>query len=189
MRKKGFTLIELLISSAVFILIITLLIGLFAQIFKAQSKVITSQQLLDQTSYALEYMGRFLRMAKKSQDGECLSASGLNYEIFSAGGEPGGGIRFLSSKTKCQEFFLENGQIKSRTSWNTSKTGFGSALSLTSDKFLIEPGSLKFAIQGEQLGDNLQPRATIFMEIGRNPDLKPKIQLQTTVSQRNLDIP
>lgn len=192
MKQKGFTLIELLVSFTFFILVIILLVGLFVQLFKAQSKVITSQQLLDQTSYALEYMGRFLRMAQKSINTNCLSVAGITYENGTAGNEEV--IRFINYQGNCQEFFLDSGQIKRRRSGATDGSRDGSFNTstpspITSNSFLIKAGKLKFRISGAQSEDSLQPKVTISIEIGSPPDLKPKIQLQTTVSQRNLDLP
>jgi len=53
---------------------------------------------------------------------------------------------------------------------------------LTLPGLVIE--ELKFKLQGESSADNLQPRVTIFLKIGSPL----KIELQTTISQRNLDI-
>ncbi|GAI33847.1 unnamed protein product, partial [marine sediment metagenome] len=57
--------------------------GVFISGFRGQRSALSSQRLLDQTSYALEYMSRALRMASKQTADipACLSQDGLNYEI------------------------------------------------------------------------------------------------------------
>lgn len=188
--KTAFTLIEILITVAIFSIIIAAASGFFVSAIRVQRRVLATQELLDQTSYALEYMGRALRMAKKELGDNCLSSWGLNYEIpgyWRLGGDEdlGKGIRFINALegNDCQEFFLADGQLKY---WKKSS---GETFPLTSDKLKIT--SLKFKLKGKSQGDDLQPRVTIFLEVlgrGREGE-QPKIQIQTTVSQRNLDVP
>ena len=64
-RNKGFTIIEMLVAVTIFTLVTGSITGLFISSIRSQSKVLTTQKLLDEASYAMEYMGRFLRMAKK----------------------------------------------------------------------------------------------------------------------------
>jgi len=60
---------------------------------------------------------------------------------------------------------------------------------MTSSAFKIN--TLKFKLSGERQDDSLQPRVTIYSEIkgaGQKPEERPQIKIQTTISQRNLDI-
>jgi len=180
-KEKSFTLIEMLVVVALFSLIITTVIGAFVAAVRNQKKVLTYQQLLDQTSYSLEYMSRALRMAKKDTTGTCLTTAGANYEFLSDNG-----IRFLNSKDKCQEFNLEDGSLKGRISSDNKRWSFSELLPLTSNDLQIN--SVTFFLQGENQTDNLQPKVTIFLEIqGKGLGSQPKLNIQTTISQRNLD--
>ena len=175
--KRGFTLIELLVGIAVFSLILGSVIGIFISAIQLQRDFLKKQQVLNQLSFAIEYMSRALRMARR-EDGtfNCLPED-FNYD------NPGGTIskiRFINhlQGDDCQEFFLEGGSLK-------YKKGIGSTeetYPLTLPGLVIE--ELKFKLQGESSADNLQPRVTIFLKIGSPL----KIELQTTISQRNLDI-
>jgi len=171
---KGFTLIELLVSAAVFSVAMVIITGIFVAAVKTQKRIIETKKILGQVSYAVEYMSRSLRMAKKDTSGTCLSVSGLNYEnIFG-----NSGIRFINSlqDDDCQEFYLAGGQIKYLKE--------GQVLNLTSLDINIT--ALKFSLSGQDQNDNLQPFVTIYLEA--TPKNGAPISVQTSVSQRNPDV-
>jgi len=182
--NKAFTLIEMLVAVTIFTLVIGSAVGLFISAIRSQTKALAAQKLLDETSYTIEYMSRFLRMAVKDPSGGCLTTAGpgYNYENSDKDGIPGGdswAIRFIDYHGQCHEFYLENGFLMEKVSTQP-------ALELTSDDFEIS--SLNFNLSGQDGADNLQPRVTISLTIGKKPDLKPQITIQTTISQRNLDL-
>ncbi len=182
MRNKAFTVIELLVAFMIFSLVIGSSISAFLLIVRHQRKVLLKQEIINQTSYATEFMSRALRMAKKDDLGECLSQGGLNYENTD---EEAFRIRFINhlQDDECQEFFLENGQLKHKRKISSGQE----TLDLTSDKFQIS--SLEFNILGESEQDNLQPRVTFLLEIkAKGAGDQPGLKVQTTISQRNLDI-
>jgi prepilin-type N-terminal cleavage/methylation domain-containing protein len=104
-NKKGFTLVEVLVCIALFGIISVALINVFVASIKSQSRIIYSQELLEQSSYVLEYMNSKIRMAIKDVDGSCITI-GSTYNI--SGG--GSSIRFISYNAEisdyvCREFF------------------------------------------------------------------------------------
>jgi len=182
-RNEGFTLIELMAAVMIFSLIIGAISGVFTSAFRSQKSALSSQRILNQTSYTLEYVSRALRMATKQTADipACLSKNGLNYEK-TAGGS---GIKFINhlENDDCQEFFLEDGQLKQRKN-NLTKT-----VELTSSN--LEIISLNFFLQGESQEDNLQPRVTVFLNVkgkGQRLEEQSEMKIQTTISQRNLDV-
>lgn len=180
--NRGFTLVEMMVTVLIFSIVVGAVIGIFVSTIRVQRYNLVYQQLLDQTSYAMEYMSRAIRMAVKDDGVGCIS-SGLNY-YQSAPSR----IKFVNYDGKCQEFSRE---------WNSTKEVYqlkvefdsGGKIPLTSDDFDVT--SLNFEVTGapgSEHGDNVQPRVTIFMEIqGKGSKLQPKITMQTTISQRNLD--
>ena len=179
-RKKSFTLIELLIVVAVFSIITEAIVGVFAMVLYSQRKILEEQEILNQISYAIEYMGRSIRMAKKDDlsiggvSKDCLSGFKTNYESPSPSE-----IKFRNYHNQCQRFYLDGGKIAMETiDENVSTT-----LYLTSPKLKIT--SLKFNILGQEQTDEIQPRVTIFLEVEKGGR---KFQFQTTVSQRDLDV-
>jgi len=66
--KMGFTLIEMLVAIGIFAIMTVALTGIFISATQSQSHTLYTQELMSQSSYALEYMGRILRMAKKAMN-------------------------------------------------------------------------------------------------------------------------
>lgn len=197
--NKGFTLVEMLTTVLVFSIVVGTTTGIFVSAVRVQRYTLATQELLDQTSYALEYMNRFLRMARKDdiRGSSCLVGTKVNYEnpIVLPDPQPDTTrIKFLNYKGECQEFFRD---------WNavdgvyqlTVKEKIGTAaeasFALTSEKFDVT--FLEFAITGEEQApaDTNQPRVTISLEIEAKSSFlqpRPKIRVQTTISQRDLDL-
>ena len=178
-KSKAFTLIEMLVAVTVFTLVIGSTTGLFISAIRSQAKALAAQKLLDETSFVMEYTSRFLRMARKelAAPTACLSSSGLNYETNLAGDR----IIFINSQDVCQEFYLDAGRLKE----DRNGVFFGE---LTSNK--LEITSLQFNLSGatQPPTEYLQPRVTISMTIRKAGATKPEIKIQTTISQRNLDV-
>lgn len=171
--NRGFTLIELMIVTAVFSIAMTAIAGLFVSALRTERSILASKKVLGQISYAAEYMTRSLRMAKRDNGEGCMSSPDLNYEVSASQDR----ITFINAlqEDKCQEFFLEGGQLKH---WTGSEK-----LSLTSADIRVE--NLKFELTGETKADNLQPFVTIYMEAYATSS--PVLNVQTSVSQRNID--
>ncbi len=183
-KKGGFTLIEILVAVALFSFIIAAASGLFISALRVQKKSLASQELFNQTSFLMEYMSRALRMAKKelSSSPTCLSQAGLNYEIAEV--VPGQiGLKFINYEGVCQGFFLQNYQLKE---W---KEGYPVPLVLTSAN--LDISDFNISLSGRNQDDNLQPAVTLFLKIkviSQQSVGFPEINIQTTVSQRNLDV-
>ena len=172
--NKAFTLVEMLVSILIFSIIIGAATGVFVSAIKLQRYSLTHQQLLDQTSYAMEYMSRAIRMAQKDDD--TCGFSGENYGLVGSDS-----IEFKTYHGQCWRFFLEDERLK------IDKDGDGPELpyDLTSDKFKVE--TFKVDVSGDEA--EKQPKITIFMEVqGIGVGSQPRLRIQTTISQRNLNI-
>lgn len=194
-KKNGFTLIEILVSVFLFFGILVMVLGFFSYAVTGQKKALAAQEISDQISYVMEYMSRSMRMARKDVGGTCISA-GMNYENtlpiadYSC-------LRFLyydqsDEKNKCQEFCFDsnNEQLKRRKSNDENAAGLAdSEVDLTSSKLKVN--SAKFNIIGEEDVDNTtQPRVTISLNVEKQdtkPEFNAKVEIQSTISQRNLD--
>lgn len=180
-QKAGLTLIELLVAFAVFSIVISVAISIFSMSIKSQRQILARQQLLDQTSYILERVSRAVRMAKKDDifisghTADCLSGTNDNYEITHAGQ----GIKLRNYNNDCQEFYLENGQLKE------TKDGFYTGLALTSENLTVNSFKITNSAGWTQ-NDDLQPAVSLFLDISGKEGANMKIQ--TTISQRNLDV-
>lgn len=183
--QGGFTLTEMLVAISVFVVVLGIVSALFADIIKSQKRALANQELLNQTSYVLEYIGRAIRMAKKDDiDGPncCLLGDKVNYELTRAGQ----GIVFRNYEDQCQEFFWDVSDHRLKE----IKGGVGPTPLTSADSdvtsFKIGPSD-----SWDQEDDYDQPRVTLFLDIkklGFPSGEEPKIKIQTTVSQRNLDV-
>ncbi|MDP2910105.1 MAG: prepilin-type N-terminal cleavage/methylation domain-containing protein [bacterium] len=195
MATKGYTLIEIMVAVGIFTTVIAAPTGFFVSSLKGQQRALASQELIDNVSYSLEYVSKTLRMAKKelncpskTDPSTCVCLKnkgyGFNYETI----QGGKGIRFINYQDACQEIF-----------WDTSdnqlkeiKDG-GAPIALTPRKLQVI--SFKIGTTTPDIwsqDDDKQARVTLFLEIqAKGPEAfgsQPKIQIQTTVSQRNLDV-
>jgi prepilin-type N-terminal cleavage/methylation domain-containing protein len=186
MENKGLSLVELLIAVSIFGLLAVALIGIFVSAMNAQASVLQNQEIISQASYALEYMDRSIRMALRDDAGDCVGIAGKNYSAAS-------GITFLAFDTiagdyRCKRFYLEDNKIKEQKSIDETAANFGTGVELTSSK--VKVNSLVFSVVGDVV-DTAQPQVTILIDIesnNRRLTPLPGMVLQTTISQRNLNI-
>ncbi len=178
--NKGFTLVELLVAITVFATVTSIAFGITASLIHKQERIMHMHTLMENSSYALEYIQRASRMAQKD-DGGCI-VSGENY-AHSNGDST---IQFLDYENLCHRFSLDSGQIQETISTDDTSGNLGSAVAFTSDK--IDVTSLVFELNGESGVDSIQPRVTIEFEASSKyfPDVQ--INIQSTSSQRNLDL-
>jgi len=183
-----------LVAVGIFTILIAAPTGFFVGSLRGQLKTLASQKLLDNTSYTLEYISRSLRMAKKELSADPLTAClleggtilyGHNYQITRGGN----GLKFINYKNECQEFFLDENDHRLKE----SKNGAAPVALTAEDLEITSLTGLKFKLSGESQADTDQPRVTLFLKIkgarGQKPELQPEIKIQTTISQRNLDVP
>jgi len=169
MNNKGFTLIEMVVAVAVFTLLVSAGSGIFLSSIKAQRQSLATQEVLDQTSYLMEYMSRALRMAKKDLAGVCTGTAKLNY-VFE-----GQCIKFMNYQDECQQFCLDDIRIKNEA-----------GVYLTSGNLNVSSFEVNLLGQYQPPTDALQPRMTIFLTIqGKEQSI---LKIQTTISQRNPDV-
>lgn len=211
MESKGFTLIELVVVMAVFLFVIGASISIFISIIQHQKRILAEQELLNQTSYVIEYMSKALRMAKADKTGDCLaddlgvSHPGYVYLLTKPDSASGfyRGIKFINQtdNNACQEFFMDNSGEISILKENKSYVPYilqsqDKAIALLSEKIKIN--SIRFGLNGFDGGirgenyvseqDPSQPRITILLDVESGSGAsKASKKIQTTVSRRNLN--
>lgn len=186
-NKKGYTLIEILVGITIFMVILAASTDFFVSSLEMQQKALISQRLLDNVSYSLEYMSRALRMAQKDSGGDCITVNS-NYEPTRGGN----GIKFLNYQGKCQEFYWDTtGYPTNPVRSLKVQTGSDPVIDLTPGFLDVVSFKIGPSDSWDQ-NDEEQPRVTIFLETKgvkyQKPELQPTIKIQTTISQRNLDI-
>jgi prepilin-type N-terminal cleavage/methylation domain-containing protein len=193
MMNKGLTLVEMLVSIAIFGILTVSLVGMFSSAMDAQASILQNQEMLNQASYAVEYMDRAIRMALRDDatngaSGACTGTLNDNYGISS------NSIQFLTYDTvdslyKCKRFYLESNVLKEQKSTNMTSASFQAGTEVTSSK--VKFNSLVFNVVGDNYGSS-QPIVTIIMDIQSNSSRRlnpiPSMVLQTSISQRNLNV-
>jgi Tfp pilus assembly protein FimT len=159
-KMRSFTLVELLVAMTIFFICTGLAISILSTTLKGQRSALATQQIIDQTSYALEYISRSVRMAQVG-----------TLQITRSGS----GVSFVNSKGEQQEIFVSDGKI--------NQLSDGETINLTSDDVQVMSSSFIRS-------DTLQPQITVAMAIkttGTRAEEITEIKLQTTISQRNLE--
>ncbi|MBC7073922.1 prepilin-type N-terminal cleavage/methylation domain-containing protein [Candidatus Parcubacteria bacterium] len=180
--KKAFTLIEILVVLGIFSIFVVGAINVYLSAVRVQSRAISMQQMLEQINFALEYMGREIRMAKKDDvqilnfpPKHCCPGDKVNYCTSNQNTQ----ITFRNSKNNCHTFFLSSNQIFEKEE--------GTQRELTSLS-AVRIKNLKFIVTGEGQEDKIQPKVTILIETAPTFDPQTSFYFQTTISQRDLDI-
>jgi prepilin-type N-terminal cleavage/methylation domain-containing protein len=171
-KQKGVTLIEMIIAASVFSIVFVASSSVFVSAVKIQRYNLNQSQLIDQTAYAIEYMARAIRMAQKDENEVCFNGE-KNYDII---GDRS--IEFMTYDGNCVRFFFDPGDPDAK---QIKVQGDGFTVPLTSSRFEVTNFKVFEGTGG-------QPRITIFFEIkAKNLEDAPRVRLQTTVSQRNLN--
>lgn len=214
--RSGFSLIEMLISLALFSVVITMSVGSLLVLIGANVNARNTQMVMTNLTFALDSMTRDLRtgLSYYCDDVSDFASDGIPDEFNEVGGsrfpngqdcdsgksalsfvESGGSLTAdadgPSSKNNRITFFLEDGSIMRRL-------GTGEAQPVTTDALKID--TLKFYVTGANesyyedatLPDRQQPSATIYIdgevEDPARPEQNVSFQVQTTVTQRTLDL-
>ena len=184
---KGFTMVETLVSLVIFGFISVVLVNIFVSALKSQVRILQNQQLMEQSSYVMEYMGKIVRMTKKDTAGTCTQVPNTNYGVGQSGEIS---LSFLAydsaaSAYKCRKFMLQNGAMMELRSTDETWQNLGTATPITSSKVNIT--GTTFWVNGDIT--TAQPRVTIMIKMQSNVTTAdaPNMTIQTTVSERQLN--
>jgi len=193
--RAGFTLVELLVSLMIFSVSMGVVSQLFTFSLKAERMLASHAQLVNEMSYNMEHISRGLRMAKKSKltDPACLSAENINYETTTHvyGSQTTYGIKFqnptMSGTVDCVEYYMGYVSYPGKAVLMERRSSNGVFLyDLPMNSPAVELLHFNISGTGWPQEDELQPRVTIYIETkGKEGQI---LKIQTTVSQRNLDI-
>ncbi len=105
MKNRGFTIVEMLITVAIFSILMIAVTGVFVSILNTQRYTFSLNQLVDQSGYALEYLGKQIRDANQLE-----SADGGEIKITNKKGEEIT-IKLKDERIKIGDVFLTPGDI------------------------------------------------------------------------------
>ncbi|MFA5368640.1 MAG: prepilin-type N-terminal cleavage/methylation domain-containing protein [Candidatus Paceibacterota bacterium] len=186
----GLTLVEVLVSMGLFAILSISFVTLFTTSMNNQAAILQKQELLNQSGYVVDYMHRFLRMVTRDDSATCTLISSSNY----SGNNYSSDIYFLGYDTialdyRCMRLRLDNDKIKITKFDSASRTN-GVEMDITSST--VKVNNLQFYVTGDASSDTVQPKVSIMIDM-QSASLRtnpiPRILIQTTASQRNLDVP
>lgn len=187
--NSGVTLLELVFVLAVFSIIIIVMVSIFVSIIQQQKRTLGEQEMLNQISYIMEYIGRQGRMAILGSTGGCLGGSFVNhyYALTHYNVSTGfyQGLKFISSDNNCYEFFLDtDGALKEIKNGGAAQNIVSSTVGIAYARFVINGDK---TLQGAIQNNAAQPRITFsFLLRMQRPEGQKEEIFQTTISQRNL---
>ncbi|MDD5639927.1 MAG: prepilin-type N-terminal cleavage/methylation domain-containing protein [Candidatus Pacebacteria bacterium] len=197
-KQSGLSLIEVLVSFVIFGILSVTLIAIFTATVNTQTVVLQHQAIMNEANFAIDYMGRAIRLARIDDvtggNGACTGTLNTNYSDTSTSSNQ---IIFLSYDPVieaycCRKFILNTTDhvIYEYKSSTMSAAGFpATGTAITSSQ--VKVNSLTFVAQNRALADHKQPLVTINLDMspnGRIVNPIPEIKVQTTLSQRNLNI-
>lgn len=187
--SRGFSLLELVVVLTIFLIVTSVTINIFISMVKNQKRALEEQELLNQTSFAFEYMSSALGSAIQDSTGDCLGASGRIYLLTHCPNETEqacNGIKFINSSDgdACQEFFLDESVDPINSPLREIKNG-GLAQNLLSDKLIVKYG--RFIINGDKtlhsasVGGLVRPRITFLLDVFTQSNESEKIIQHTII--------
>lgn len=186
--QKGFTLIELLVAAFIFVIAITLSVGIFTTSSGVQSKTEVLRSTSQTGRYILEAITREVRLAESFEIMTDLSG---NYSVNSTNNRVGNFLKTVSRDpisgtltTKVFTLVTENdlGKVKVQTNGGQFQDISPSVINVT---------NLNFEGYVPTMGSQKQPFVTIDLKVKHTASIKGRAAekaeetLRTTINQRN----
>ncbi len=186
-KSKGFTLMEMVVAVAIFIIVMTAVIGVFIAILRVQRRTQAMQVTQQDARWAMETVARYARMNKIRYCGEnYCHCDGINTPCPMVADHPESD-KFIEAEALYLEgayFKRSDDKLEMSTDGGTTWSNITPAkVSLEDLKFYIYPYKNPY----ESGGPDEQSRITILMKtksIGAKPEEEVVINLQTTMSTR-----
>jgi len=159
-NNKGLTLIELMVASAIFLVVLMIVVSIFLTTIKNQRSGFINQNLQDNARYLMEAMIKEIRMS------EIYSATGNGYNL----------VIINQENQKVTYKFQSSKIIRHQTSKNDP--GEGAPQEISSSQVNING---QFSVKKQS---NEQPRVTIVLRVTPASASQPEIIIQNTVTSR-----
>jgi prepilin-type N-terminal cleavage/methylation domain-containing protein len=185
-KEQGFTLVELLVSIAIFVIVMTFSLGAVVSVLDAGRQARALKSVMTNLNFTVEAMSRDIKFGDSYY---CGQASSFPPSPRNCTGNPvdsEDAISFVSSENEDIIYRLQGNQIQKSTN------GGASFLGVTAPEVNIQ--DMKFYVFNShpQSGatDDAQPRVTLLIRgyAGEKPTLQSNFVIQTTLSQRSLDL-
>ena len=162
-NRRGFTLVEMLVAITIFSIIVSIASGVFIRSLRAQRLIVNLMAINDNASQAVEQMAREIR-------------TGILFTATSTAE-----ISFVNTADKTVAYRCNS------TTQSLDRGVDGVFKPITSAEVKLR--KCAFALTGQSVSDSQPARVTVTLGIGSDiPEIQGTLaNIQTTVSQRNLD--
>ncbi len=184
---KGFSLVEIMVSVTLFSVVMTISVGSLLSLIDANRKAQALNSVINNLNFALENMSRNIRVGNTYH---CSTSSSVPVDLDTTKDCSSGGILFafegtggdMSDSMDQIVFRFINNRIEK------SIDGGVTFIAITASEVTID--DMKFYVAGTTRGDLFQPRVVMTIQgtAGVNVKSKTNFNLQTTVTQRVLDL-
>lgn len=177
--KKGFTLIELMVSVSIFSIVMMLALGTMLTILDSNRKARTLTEVMNNLNFSIENITRSMKTGvdPSDNDGNVLEVTAIVLEEDVAGDR----FRRETIQYRCVDCGLpdKRGIIE-------RKDGNEPWVAITSD--MVDIAKFNFAVRGTNVPQ--QPRTFVLIEgdVKVNDKISSSFQVQTTISQRKLNL-
>jgi len=202
-KNTGFTLVEMLVAIAVFMTVMTAVIGAMLSVIDANRKSQAIKSVIDNLNFAIETISRDMRVA---QNYSCSTDDPMPMNPdFSSGDCPSGGeaVQYQKSDTEYVQYRFEanpasgEGNLQRRICTptpNDCPNTVDAWQSITAPTSTLQIDKMTFYVLGtgtknNAYGDKNQPRVVITAEgmAGTKETVRTDFTLQTSISQRPLE--
>ena len=196
LRARGFTIVEMMVSLALFTIVMTIAAGAFLSLIGGSGQLQSEQTIMTSLNFAMDSMTREIRTGTRYYCGDDLNPAIDDATLSLTRNCPRGadGISFVESGSS-----LSDGSTGGRISYYINneagqnqlmrQVGTESVKMLSSDVILKD---LQFFVSGAgsllDSNDTKQPTVTVIIEAQDPNDTTKVYTLETTVTQRELDI-
>lgn len=204
-KQSGFTLVEMIVALAVFSIVITISVGALLMLVASNDQLRKEQAIMTNLSFALDSMTREIRTGTHYYCRSENSASGVfasSYDLDSLGdlrsdcpnGKTGdyhgvafkeGGNSISDTKERIMYYVAPDGQIYRKVGRESESITASAGVYIKNMYFNVvgsEP------LRGGSQPDKDQASVTIYIEAAESATSPESYFLQTTVSQRSLDL-
>lgn len=171
-KNSGFTIIELMVATSLFLVILSIVSGVFVKSLRTQRGALGLIEAGSNAELAIEQMAREMR-------------TGTNFSVF----QEGKSISFknVNGNTMTYNWDSETKQLKCLETGDYSDKHCSSAAPQPITANNVSVNNLKFTFFNGVPADPYPPRITITLKIASPKNPASEVNIQITVSSRNLE--
>lgn len=181
-NNQGFTLMEMIIATALFLIVITVSIGIFLSVTKANNRISSMQKVENEIRYILESISKKIRLGMIYYD--------YYEEVYGENLENPVSILALLDNADNRSYFTINGDGLSEGIIQLSLDDGNSWGNLNTEEIIVDKLDFYLFPEFDPFHQNSiiikQPMVTIYLEAhyNKNDSSVGEIKIQTTVSSR-----